>query len=55
MREVAFRDEDRDGPIRDLLVRVMRSHDAIHVADHDRLNLKRAKFAVTAFRMVVSA
>ena len=54
MREVAFRDEDRDGAIGYLSVGVMRSHDAVHVADHDRFDLERAKFAVTAFRMIVS-
>jgi hypothetical protein len=32
----------------------MRSHDPVHVADHDRFDLERAEFAVTAFRMIVS-
>jgi hypothetical protein len=32
----------------------MRSHDPIHVADHDRFDLKRAEFAVFAARLVVS-
>jgi hypothetical protein len=32
----------------------MRSHDSIYVADHDRFDLKRAEFAVTASRMIVS-
>jgi hypothetical protein len=32
----------------------MRPHNAVDIADHDRLNLERAEFAVTAFRMVVS-
>ncbi len=54
MREVAFRDEDRDGAVGYLLVRVVRPHDPIHVADHDRFDLKRAKLAVTAFGMIVS-
>ena len=54
MREVAFRDEDRNGAVGYLLVRVMRSHDSVHVADHDRLDLKRAKLAMTAFGLIVS-
>jgi hypothetical protein len=54
MREVAFRYEDRDGAIRHLLVRVMRPHDAVHVADHDRFDLQRAKFAVTATGKIIS-
>jgi hypothetical protein len=32
----------------------VRPHDPVHVADHDRLNLQRAKFAVFAARMIVS-
>jgi hypothetical protein len=32
----------------------MRSHDPIHVADHDRFDLERAEFAVFAARLVVS-
>jgi hypothetical protein len=32
----------------------MRPHDSIYVADHDRLNLERAKLAVTATGMIVS-
>jgi hypothetical protein len=54
MREVAFRDEDRDGAVGYLLVRVVRPHDSIHIADHDRFDLKRAEFAVTASGMIVS-
>jgi hypothetical protein len=42
MREISVRDEDSDGPIRNLLVRVMRTHDPIDVSDHDRADLKRA-------------
>ncbi len=54
MREVGLCDEDRDGAVGYLLVRVVRSHDSIHVADHDRFDLKRAEFAVFAARMIVS-
>ena len=32
----------------------MRTHDSIYVADHDRFDLKRAEFAVTASGMIVS-
>jgi hypothetical protein len=46
--------ERRDGSIRYLSVRVMRPHQAIRVANHDRFNLERAKFAVTATGMIVS-
>jgi hypothetical protein len=35
-------------------VRVVRPHDPIHVADHDRFDLKRAKLAMTATGMIVS-
>ena len=55
VREVRLRDEGRNGAVRNLRVRVGRSHDAVHIADHDRANLKRAKLAVTAFGMIVSA
>jgi len=54
VREVCVGNEERNGPIRYLLVRVMRPHDPIHVADHDWLDLQRAKFTVTAFGMIVS-
>ena len=54
MREVTLRDERRDGAVRDLVVRVMRSHDAVDIADHDRFDLERAEFAVSASRMIVS-
>jgi len=54
VREIAFRDEDRDGAVGYLRVGIMRSHDPIYVADHDRFDLQRAKLAVTAFCMIVS-
>jgi hypothetical protein len=54
VREVGVGDEDRDGSIGDLVVRVVRPHDPVYVADHDRFDLERAKFAMTASRMVVS-
>jgi hypothetical protein len=47
-------DERRDGAVGDLGVRVMRPHDAINIAYHNRLDLERAKFAVTATSEVVS-
>jgi len=47
-------DERRDGSIRYLLVRVMRPHDAVNVADHDRFDLERAKFAVFAASKIIS-
>jgi hypothetical protein len=47
-------DERRDGAVGDLGVRVGCTHQAIHIADHDRFDLERAKLAVTAFGMIVS-
>lgn len=41
--------------IGDLLVRVVRSHDAVYVADQDRFDLERAEFAVTATGKVIAA
>jgi hypothetical protein len=35
-------------------VRVVRPHDAINISHEDRLDLERAKFAVTAFGMIIS-
>lgn len=54
MREIRLRNEDRNGAVGYLLVRVVRPHDAVNVADHDRFDLKRAKLAVTASGMIVS-
>ena len=42
VREISVRNEDRNGPIRYLLVRVMRPHDPVHITDHDRSDLQRA-------------
>ena len=53
MREIRLRDEGGYGPVRYLLVRVGRSHDPIHVAHEDRSDLKRAKLAMTATRMII--
>ena len=38
-----------------LLVRVTGARETVTIADHDRLNLKRAKLAVTTARLVVAA
>jgi len=54
MREIRLRNEDRDGAIGYLRVGIMRSHDAVDIADHDRFDLKRAKLAMTAFGLIVS-
>jgi hypothetical protein len=54
MRKVCVGDERRDGAVGDLGVRVMRPHDPIHIAYKNRLDLERAKFAVTAFGKIVS-
>jgi len=54
MREVGFCDEDRDGAVGYLRVRIVCSHDAIDIAHHDRFDLKRAEFAVFAARMIGS-
>jgi hypothetical protein len=42
MREIGLRDEDRDGAVGYLRVRVMRTHDSVYVAHKDWLNLERA-------------
>ena len=47
-------DERRDGAVGDLGVRVMRSHDAVHIADKNRLDLECAKFAMTATGKIIS-
>ena len=54
MRKVCVCDERRDGSICDLGVRVMRSHDAVHISYEDRLDLERAKFAMTATGKIIS-
>ena len=54
VREIAFRDKCRGCAVGDLGVRVMRPHDSVDIADHDRFDLKRAKLTVTASRMIVS-
>jgi len=54
MRKVCVGDERRDGAIRYLSVRVGCTHDAIYISYHDRFDLERAKFAVTAFGLIVS-
>ena len=54
MRKVCVCDEGCGGAVRYLSVRVGRTHQAVHVADHDRLDLKRAKFAVLAASEVIS-
>lgn len=55
VREVCAGDGDRDFAVRHLSVGVMRTHDAVRIAHQDRLNLQRAKLAVTAFRKVIAA
>jgi hypothetical protein len=32
----------------------MRPHDAVHISHEDRFDLERAKFAVTAFGLIIS-
>ena len=54
MRKVCVCDEDRRCAIRYLSVRVMRPHQAVHVSYEDRLDLERAKFAMTAASEVIS-
>jgi hypothetical protein len=46
--------ERRDGSVGDLGVRVGCTHQAIRVANHDRLDLERAKLAVTATGKIIS-
>lgn len=55
MREVLGSNVDGDLAIRYLLVRVLGAREAINIADHDRLNLERTQFAVTANGSVVAA
>ena len=54
MREIGVGDERRDGAVGDLLVCVMRPHDAINISYQNRFDLERAKFAVTATGMIIS-
>jgi hypothetical protein len=54
VREVCVGDEERNGPVRYLSVRVMRTHDAVYVADHDWFDLERAKLAMPATGKIVS-
>ena len=54
MRKVCVCDEGCGGAIRYLSVSVMRPHDSVHVSYHDRLDLERAKFAMTAASEVIS-
>ena len=54
MRKVCICDENRRCAICYLSVGVMRSHQAIRVADHNRFDLERAKLAVFAASEVIS-
>ena len=54
VREVTLRNEDRNGAIGYLRVGVGCTHDAVDIADHDRFDLKRAEFTVTATGLIVS-
>jgi len=42
MREISVRNEGGDSAIRNLRVRVGRTHDPVNITDHDRPDLKRA-------------
>jgi len=55
VREVGLSDKGRNRAIGDLSVRVMRTHDAVYIADKDRFDLQRAEFAVTALCEVIAA
>ena len=48
MREVLGSNVDGDLPVRNLPVRVARMRETIYVFDHDGLDLKRTKLAMTA-------
>ena len=54
VREVCVGNEERNGPIRYLSVRVMRPHDAVHISYEDRLDLECAKLAVPTSGKVIS-
>ena len=54
MRKICVGDEDRGCSIRYLSVRVVRSHDAVHISHEDRFDLERAKLAVFAASEVIS-
>ncbi len=55
VREVGLSNERGNRAIGDLLVRVVRSHDAVYVAHQDRFDLKCAEFAMTPLGQVIAA
>lgn len=55
VREIGLGDKGRNRAIGDLGMRVMRSHDAVHIAHEDWLDLQRAKLAMTATGEVIAA
>jgi len=55
MREVLGSNVDGDLPVRNLPVRVARMRETIYVFDHDGLDLKRTKLAMTASRKIIAA
>jgi hypothetical protein len=55
VREIGLSDKGGNRAVGDLGMRVMRTHDAVYVADQDRFDLESAKFAVTASGEVIAA
>lgn len=55
MREVLGSNVDGNLPVRHLLVRVSGARETVYVFDHDRLDLKRTKLAMTASRKIIAA
>jgi hypothetical protein len=54
VREVCASDEERGCAVCDLGVRVGCTHQAVNISYEDRLDLERAKFAVTATGKIIS-
>ncbi len=55
VREIGLSDKGGNRAVGDLGMRVMRTHDAVYVANQDRFDLQRAKLAVTALCEVIAA
>ena len=55
VREISVGDGDGNLSVRYLRVGVVRTHDAVRIADQNRLDLQRAKLAVPTFCEVIAA
>lgn len=52
--QICLRNKCRSRSVSHLRVNVGRTHDPIHIANHDRLYLQRAKLAMTASGLIVA-